>query len=58
MAPTFLEQSEALEQLRVLENGFRIKVVEVAHRSIGIDTPEDLEAVRSSQFAVRNLLAN
>jgi 3-deoxy-manno-octulosonate cytidylyltransferase (CMP-KDO synthetase) len=47
MAPTFLEQSEALEQLRVLENGFRIKVVEVAHRSIGIDTPEDLEAVRS-----------
>jgi 3-deoxy-manno-octulosonate cytidylyltransferase (CMP-KDO synthetase) len=48
MAPTFLEQAEALEQLRVLENGFRIKVVEVAHRSIGIDTPEDLEKVRSS----------
>ncbi len=44
---TFLEQAEALEQLRALENGFRIKVVEVAHRSIGIDTPEDLEAVRS-----------
>ena len=48
MAPTFLEQAEALEQLRVLENGFRIKVVEVAHRSIGIDTMEDLEKARNS----------
>ncbi len=47
MAPTFLEQAEALEQLRVLENGFRIKVIEVGHRSIGIDTLEDLETVRS-----------
>ena len=50
MAPTFLEQSESLEQLRVLENGFRIKVVEVAHRSIGIDTMEDLEVVRKSSL--------
>lgn len=48
MAPTFLEQAEALEQLRVLENGFRIKVIEVAHRSVGIDTPEDLEKARNS----------
>jgi 3-deoxy-manno-octulosonate cytidylyltransferase (CMP-KDO synthetase) len=46
MVPTCLEKSEALEQLRVLENGFRIKVVEVAHRSIGIDTMEDLETAR------------
>jgi CMP-2-keto-3-deoxyoctulosonic acid synthetase len=38
--------------------GFRIKVIEVAHRSIGIDTIEDFEAVRRSQFAARNLLAN
>ncbi len=44
---TPLEQSELLEQLRALEHGYRIKVVKVAHRSIGVDTPEDLERVRN-----------
>ncbi len=44
---TPLEQAEALEQLRVLEHGFRIRVVPVTHRSIGIDTPEDLAKVRA-----------
>lgn len=43
---TPLEQLELLEQLRALEHGYRIKVVKVAHRSIGVDTPEDLERVR------------
>ena len=43
---TPLEQSELLEQLRALEHGYRIKVVRVAHRSIGVDTPEDLDRVR------------
>jgi 3-deoxy-manno-octulosonate cytidylyltransferase (CMP-KDO synthetase) len=43
---TPLEQAEALEQLRALEHGYRIRVVKVAHRSIGVDTPEDLEVVR------------
>ena len=42
--PTPLEQAERLEQLRVLEHGFRIRVVEVESRSWGIDTPADLEA--------------
>jgi len=46
LPPTPLEQSELLEQLRALEHGHRIKVVCVAHRSIGVDTPEDLERVR------------
>jgi 3-deoxy-manno-octulosonate cytidylyltransferase (CMP-KDO synthetase) len=41
-----LERTESLEQLRLLENGLRIKVVPVHHRSIGIDTFEDLEQVR------------
>ncbi len=41
-----LEASEKLEQLRYLEFGKRIKMVEVADRSIGIDTPEDLEKAR------------
>jgi 3-deoxy-manno-octulosonate cytidylyltransferase (CMP-KDO synthetase) len=42
-----LEASEKLEQLRYLEFGKRIKIVEVSEKSIGIDTPEDLEKARS-----------
>jgi 3-deoxy-manno-octulosonate cytidylyltransferase (CMP-KDO synthetase) len=45
LAPTNLEKTEMLEQLRALENGARIKVVEVAESSIGVDTPEDFERV-------------
>jgi 3-deoxy-manno-octulosonate cytidylyltransferase (CMP-KDO synthetase) len=41
-----LEASEKLEQLRYLEYGKRIRMVETSHSSIGIDTPEDLEKAR------------
>lgn len=41
-----LEASEKLEQLRYLEYGKRIRMVETQHGSIGIDTPEDLEKAR------------
>lgn len=41
-----LEKSEKLEQLRYLEFGRRIKMVETSHVSIGIDTAEDLEKAR------------
>lgn len=41
-----LEASEKLEQLRYLEFGKRIQMVETTHVGIGIDTPEDLERAR------------
>jgi len=46
LPPSTLERSEALEQLRALENGIRIKAVETSQESIGVDTLEDLERVR------------
>lgn len=46
LEPTPLERTEALEQLRALEHGIRIKAVETAYDSIGVDTPADLEEVR------------
>ena len=43
---SYLERVERLEQLRVLEEGFRIKVIETKYDTIGVDTPEDLEKVK------------
>jgi 3-deoxy-manno-octulosonate cytidylyltransferase (CMP-KDO synthetase) len=42
LSPSFLEKSEKLEQLRWLENGYKIKCLETNHYTIGIDTEEDL----------------
>ncbi len=41
-----LEETESLEQLRVLENGHRIKVLATDYHGFGIDTPDDLERAR------------
>jgi len=46
LSPTPLEQAEGLEQLRVIEHGFRIATVETTVDTIGVDTAEDLERVR------------
>ncbi len=46
LAVSGLEKSERLEQLRVLENGFRIKVIETSLETIGVDTQEDLDKVK------------
>ena len=45
LEPTPLEQLEQLEQLRALEHGYRIKLLETTHDTIGVDTPDDLAKV-------------
>jgi len=61
MQQTKLEKIEMLEQLRALENGARIIVVEAAGRSIGVDTVEDLKAVRelmaAKSITIRNAVS-
>ncbi len=46
LEPTPFERAERLEQLRVLEHGYRIMTTEIEHDPIGVDTPADLERVR------------
>lgn len=48
LKPSDLEKSESLEQLRWIENGFKIKVGVTKYESLGIDTPEDLNQALKS----------
>jgi 3-deoxy-manno-octulosonate cytidylyltransferase (CMP-KDO synthetase) len=50
LLPSALEKSESLEQLRWLENGFKIKVELTGYDSHGIDTPQDLEKVLLNRY--------
>jgi 3-deoxy-manno-octulosonate cytidylyltransferase (CMP-KDO synthetase) len=50
-----LEQAERLEQLRALENGYKIRVVPTEYESLGVDTPEDLERVNQIFYAAEQL---
>ncbi|MCL7748036.1 3-deoxy-manno-octulosonate cytidylyltransferase [Halalkalibacter alkaliphilus] len=45
LPPSDLEKVEVLEQLRLLENGYSLKVVETTYDAVGVDTPEDIEKV-------------
>lgn len=54
LMPTDLENFERLEQLRMLENGFRIKIVETEYDSFSVDTPEDLHKARKIYELIKN----
>ncbi|KVH89537.1 hypothetical protein Ccrd_008479 [Cynara cardunculus var. scolymus] len=47
ISPTPLQLEEDLEQLKVLENGYKMKVIKVDHDAHGVDTPEDVEKIES-----------
>ncbi len=53
LAPTPLEQAEQLEQLRAVEHGYRIKVLETPYDTIGVDTLDDLQRVERLLAEVR-----
>ncbi len=48
-----LERVESLEQLRILEHGYKIKTIETQFDTVGIDTPEDLEKATQALLARR-----
>ncbi|KAK3037943.1 hypothetical protein RJ639_031834 [Escallonia herrerae] len=47
LTPTPLQLEEDLEQLKVLENGYKMKVIKVDHEAHGVDIPEDVEKIES-----------
>ncbi|WCJ20592.1 3-deoxy-manno-octulosonate cytidylyltransferase [Euphorbia peplus] len=55
LQPTPLQLEEDLEQLKVLENGYKMKVIKVEHEAHGVDTPEDVEKIENL-MRDRNLL--
>lgn len=52
MQPTRLEKQEKLEQLRVLENGGKIKMIEIPSPTLSVDTPQDI--IRVEEFLKKN----
>ena len=55
MESTPLEKTESLEQLRAIENGYKIKVLETNFKFVGVDTQEDLLKVNEIYKALENV---
>jgi 3-deoxy-manno-octulosonate cytidylyltransferase (CMP-KDO synthetase) len=53
--PTALERSENLEQLRALQNGMRIRVVETEYSTVGVDVPADIKSVEKALVTTYSL---
>ena len=54
MPQTPLEKTELLEQLRAIENGYKIRVKQTHHRSLEINTPEELERAQEFYRLIQN----
>jgi len=55
LKPSHFEKIENLEQLRVLEEGYKIKVIETKYETIGVDTAEDLAKLKDYLNAGKDL---
>ena len=53
LPPSPLESAEGLEQLRVLENGFKMKVLDTDYDPISVDIPEDIHAVKKAMKGIK-----
>ena len=58
LAPSYLEQAEGLEQLRLLENGYPIKVVKTNYEAVGVDTDGDAAFFYSKRGPLFQLLCS
>jgi 3-deoxy-manno-octulosonate cytidylyltransferase (CMP-KDO synthetase) len=54
LKPSALEMAEGLEQLRALEHGLAIQLIETKYRCLGVDTPADLARVETALAALRS----
>lgn len=54
LPPSFLEKSENLEQLRVLENGYKIKTIETKYPTLSVNIPEDIPQVEKIMNRQKN----
>ena len=54
LPPTPAERRKNLEQLRILDNGIPLQVVETEHDSLGVDTPEDLARAEALLAKIKN----
>ena len=54
MPQTPLEKTELLEQLRVIENGYKIRVNQTYHRTLEINTPDELKSAQEFCKLIEN----
>lgn len=58
LGTSFLERTEQLEQLRAIENGYKIRVVETEHQSIGVDLPNHIKIIEKELLNEKKIYEN